>query len=1099
VLRVGRQSRRAKAFASAIGRVECVAQVLEARRLLAAPATPVIIEPFIDGQVTGTFDINLQTAPEQYSDPDGNAWQATEWRIREQSSGTIVWQTGFLASPPLTLYRVDFSDGTFVNTLAGKTELNFSTNYQLLVHYRDANSEVSADAIRNFTTTGPSQVVPGAGMWLVRPGYVVEPVQSGLRLPVNLAFVPNPGPNPTDPLYYVAELYGSIQVVRNDGTRQTFATGLLDYNPQGPISGSGEQGLTGLAVERDAGNPAIYNLYVGMLWDNGSPAGAPNHYPKVERLTSAAGGLALASRTVLLNMQPETQGQSHQISNITLGPDNKLYVHMGDGFDASTALNLNSYRGKVLRMNKNGTPVATGDPAGANPFYNVGDGINARDYIYTYGHRNPFGGAWRADGKHWVVENGNSLDRMVDLISGQSYGWAGSDSTLIQFSKYIWNPATAPVNIDFVEATKFGGSGFPADVQSHAFVTLSGSTYAAGPQQRAKGIVDFPDLTTLGPDGKLLVQPSFFVKYNGTGRASVSGVAAGPDGLYFTDLYEDTGAGGATGPGANVYRVRYVGSSGGDVPSIATPAAATPNPIVLGNTAQLNVIGADDGGEANLNYTWIVLGNPPAPVAFSSNGTNAAKNTTAIFTANGAYNVAAVIRDAGGQTVTSNVIVNIGSVLTDTGIGLSGQYFNNIDFTGATFTRIDPNINFNFGADGPGNGFGADTFSIRWTGFIVPRYTQSYTFYTTTDDGVRLWVNNLTTPIINQFVDQGTTTWTGTISLVANTVYPIRMDFYENAGGARAQLEWSSGSQLREIIPQGRLFTAVPTLPSAPTNLQLAAPLSTRVDLSWLDNAGNEAGFKIQRSLDGTSFANIATLPAGATSFVDTTVAAATQYFYRVRSTNPAGDSGFVANSITTPTVPVVTGAQLNINGPTVAFTFSEPIAPASVIGGDLQISNLTTGAPALAAINATVSPDGLTLTFGLPTNLADGNYRLRIPAAAVASTTGQPTTAAADLTGATAFFLAGDATRDRQVNLDDFTALASSFGLVNRVFSQGDFNYDAQVTLDDFTILAAQFGKTLAAPSDLPRAFTRSPIPTATPQADSPKFSTMRIIDEVL
>ena len=68
------------------------------------------------------------------------------------------------------------------------------------------------------------------------------------RLPVNIAFVPDPGPNPDDPLYFVTELYGSIQVVTRAGMRHQFATGLLDYNPQGPISGSGEQGLTGIAV-----------------------------------------------------------------------------------------------------------------------------------------------------------------------------------------------------------------------------------------------------------------------------------------------------------------------------------------------------------------------------------------------------------------------------------------------------------------------------------------------------------------------------------------------------------------------------------------------------------------------------------------------------------------------------------------------------------------------------------------------------------------------------------------------------------------------------------------------------------------------------------
>lgn len=878
---------------------------LERRDVPTAPAAPVIIEPFNENQITGTFDINMQTEPGQYFDADGHAWQATDWQIRDVGANQTVWQLPFTSSPALTLYRVDFSDGTFINSLAGKTELNYSTNYQLVVRYRDSNSEVSAPATRNFTTTSASQPVPGAGTWLVRPGYVVEPVQSNLRLPVNIAFVPNPGPNPTDPLYYVTELYGSIQVVRRNGTRSTFATGLLDYNPQGPISGVGEQGLSGIAVERDAVNPDIYHLYVGMLWDNGAPpSGGTTHYPKVERLDSTVGGLTLATRTVLLNMQPETQGQSHQISNVSIGPDGKLYVHMGDGFDSSTALNLDQYRGKVLRMNKDGTPVATGDPAGANPFYSAANGINSRDYIYTYGHRNPFGGAWRpSDGKHWVVENGNSLDRMVDLTSGASYGWAGNDATHVQFSKFIWNPATAPVNIDFVDSTRFGGSMFPPEAYDHAFVSLSGSTYASGPIQRSKGIVEFPDLDTLDGSGKLVAQPSFLVKYNGTGRGTVVALAAGPDGLYFSDFYEDTGTSGATAPGANIYRVRYVGGSGGALPTVATAAAATPNPVTLSATAQLSVLGADDGGEANLTYTWGLIGSPPAPVAFSPNSTNAAKNATANFTANGTYNIYVAIRDQGGQTVISTVTVTVSSLLTDTGNGLSGQYYDNIDFTGLFQTRTDATINFNYGNGAPIAGMGADTFSIRWTGFVLPRFTETYTFYTTTDDGVRLWVNNLATPIINQFVDQGPTTWTGTVTLNAGTLYQIRMDYYENGGGAVAKLEWSSPSQAREVVPQGRLYTAAPSPPAAPTGLTLAAPSSNQINLSWTDNASNEQGFIIDRSTDNVSFTQIATVGTNVTSFQNVGLAAGTRYYYRVRSVNPTAASTFAAANLPTRTI----------------------------------------------------------------------------------------------------------------------------------------------------------------------------------------------------
>ena len=61
---------------------------------------------------------------------------------------------------------------------------------------------------------------------------------------------------------------------------------------------------------------------------------------------------------------------------------------------------------------------------------------------------------------------------------------------------------------------------------------------------------------------------------------------------------------------------------------------------------------------------------------------------------------------------------------------------------------------------------------------------------------------------------------------------------------------------------------------------------------------------------------------------------------------------------------------------------------------------------------------------------------------------------------------LAGDATRDRAVNLSDFNVLAANFGQSNRTFSQGDFNYDGAVNLSDFNILAPRFGQVLASAS---------------------------------
>ncbi len=225
------------------------------------------------------------------------------------------------------------------------------------------------------------------------------------------------------------------------------------------------------------------------------------------------------------------------------------------GFGASTALDIDQFRGKVLRMNLDGS--APDD----NPFYNAANGISARDYVYSYGLRNPFGGAWRAaDGEHYQVENGPSVDRFSRAERGVSYGWNGSNQSMTVNAIYNWSPATAPVNLAFVQPETFAGSQFPASMQDHAFVTESGPTYAAGSQANGKRITEF----VLNATGGLVTGPDALIEYVGVGRSTVAALAAGPDGLYFSSLYEDTGDSGPTATGARIYRVRYINPISGD-------------------------------------------------------------------------------------------------------------------------------------------------------------------------------------------------------------------------------------------------------------------------------------------------------------------------------------------------------------------------------------------------------------------------------------------------------------------------------------------------------------------------------------------------------
>lgn len=666
-----------------------------------APATPKVIEPVIDGQVVNPTDVHMEATG--YFDADSDAHKSSDWEIWTVGVGAEpVWQT--LGIEGVERLHTHLGDGVFINSHAGRTDLEANTDYELRVRFRDEAGSVSGFATRTFQTADASTIFPlelqdvrdvpspewldaadddvvfppslpepselrlesadgdlllslaGGGLspivtnppaladhadlrivmlagseglllgqtrlifqddhgqehtvylpamnlagderldlWVasegstyygtaaqtepdfsnlaqkaelsvpylaMEPGFVVEEVAGGFQLPTNIAFVPEPGLNPGDPLFYVTELYGTIKVVTNDFTVSTYATDLLNYDPTGAFPGSGEQGLTGIVaniedVDPSAGVDLRVVIYATRVWDtdpgNGS---AEPHHPQVIRFVSTPDGLSAAGPpTVLLNMVGETQGQSHQISNASIGPDGKLYIHMGDGFDYTTAQNLDSYRGKILRMNLDGTAPTD------NPFYNAGDGINARDYVYAYGLRNPFGGAWReSDGKHYEVENGPSVDRFAQINVGQNYNWNNTDASMFTEAIYNWNPAHAPVNITFVQPGTFDGSQFPAELMDRAYVSESGPTYAEGPQALGKRIVEFE----LDGNGDLVSGPNTFVDYVGVGRASVVGLTAGPDGLYFTELYKDLDASTPIEAGARVMRVRYVNPLDGD-------------------------------------------------------------------------------------------------------------------------------------------------------------------------------------------------------------------------------------------------------------------------------------------------------------------------------------------------------------------------------------------------------------------------------------------------------------------------------------------------------------------------------------------------------
>jgi glucose/arabinose dehydrogenase len=543
------------------------------------PATPVIQEPGTEGQVVNPFDVHMVTAP--FSDPDpGDTHLCSDWEIWTAAAPQRVWRASCVTAN--LRVHIHLGDGLFEGPLAGRRELDFDTNYQVRVRHRDSSGDLSNEwspyAVRNFRTSPPGGP-GGTTAWTLRQsGFQVDVFATGFQLPVHIAFLPNPGTNPSDPYFYVTELYGNIKVVTRNGVVSDYATGLLNFDPTGSFPGSGEIGVAGIAVD-----PLSGDVFASMMYR----AIDGRFFAKVDRFHSHQGGLAADTRQTILDMNNAPQGASHQVSNLSIGPDGKLYVHMGDGDISETGQNPNDFRGKILRVNLDGSAPAD------NPLHDAADGITARDYVYARGFRNPFGGAWRAaDNALYEVENGPNFDRLARVVAGRNYGYDGSDASMTNFAIYNWSPSVAPVSMAFIQQSRFNGSGFPSAKFNHAFVTESGPTWATGPQALGKRISEF----VVDNSGNLVSGPTPLIEYTGTGKATAAGIAAGPDGLYFSDLYKDLNFTSPIDRGASILRIKWSGTPVNTPPSVTITSPASGATFQSGATIQINASALDSDG-----------------------------------------------------------------------------------------------------------------------------------------------------------------------------------------------------------------------------------------------------------------------------------------------------------------------------------------------------------------------------------------------------------------------------------------------------------------------------------------------------------------------
>jgi alpha-tubulin suppressor-like RCC1 family protein/fibronectin type 3 domain-containing protein len=137
------------------------------------------------------------------------------------------------------------------------------------------------------------------------------------------------------------------------------------------------------------------------------------------------------------------------------------------------------------------------------------------------------------------------------------------------------------------------------------------------------------------------------------------------------------------------------------------------------------------------------------------------------------------------------------------------------------------------------------------------------------------------------------------VTTFKNSGLPGNMEYYYRVKSVSAGV--SSAGYSNEVSVKTLLSPGTP--PAAPSGLAVSAMWSTRIDLSWVDNATNETAFKIERSGGAsTSYVQIATVAAGARVFQNSGLTPGTQFSYRVRATNGSGDSAYT--SIVTATTP---------------------------------------------------------------------------------------------------------------------------------------------------------------------------------------------------
>ena len=356
--------------------------------------------------------------------------------------------------------------------------------------------------------------------WAVEKDFLLEVDTAGYELPTAIAFVPEPGHGPEDPLYFVAELRGRLKVVTNDRRVRVFAEPVFSAQTRAELPDpQGETGMAGLCLDATLGYVFVTYAYRDA---EGLLRNAVTRFESVPGVFSLhpTGRLDLATDI----LSSDKSAVAHQIGPCQVDGDS-LFVGVGDGTNHVLSRSLASTLGKILRLTLDGTPHP------ANPFLQPGMRTTAASYVWAYGFRNPFS-LKRVHGRTFVADNGAGLDRFLEVHAGEDYLWNGTEWSISTRANTVFSPSVGPVQMDYGPPDP---DLFPERYDDRFYIATVGKTAETGTRsQGAKSVVmlefDFDR-------DRVTDVPKTVVAYRGTRHQGIAALAFGPDGLYFAPLF----------------------------------------------------------------------------------------------------------------------------------------------------------------------------------------------------------------------------------------------------------------------------------------------------------------------------------------------------------------------------------------------------------------------------------------------------------------------------------------------------------------------------------------------------------------------------------